>query len=221
MTNNCSQTNIKGAMTFVSVMRPFVLENRKRNLVCMNEGQDGFSDSVEEAEPWALSLNGSNPTGPPKHHVGKWTTEEEVYSLHLIQLFGNGTLLDCKESTTLRAYLSEKLNCKPMRITKKYSAEVYDGKLLYADTDSEDPSPAHLISIRENYLQPKLKRSHKKKVAKDYRSSTSITAPIELLEGTDVESNMGSGATAHGDEDLEGRLTPEDFDLLANISWEL
>jgi hypothetical protein len=200
-----------------------VLESRnKRKIVCMNEDYDGIFEIDEEAEPWALSLNGTSPAGPPTHRVGKWTTEEEVYSLHLIQLFKKGTLSDCNEGTSLRTYLSEKLNCKPMRITKKYSTEVYNGKLTYAHTDdANDPNPAYLISIRDNYLHPKLKRSHKKMKANNHLSSTSITAPFGLLEGTDVESNMGSGTTAHGDEDLDGRLSLDDIELLANLSWEL
>jgi hypothetical protein len=199
-------------------------ESRKRKVVCMNGGQDGFSDSDEEAEPWALSLNGSNPTGPPKHRVGKWTTEEEVYSLHLIQLFKSGTLTDCNEGTSLRVYLSEKLNCKPMRITKKYSTEVYNGKLMYAHTDdAKNPNPAHLMFIRDNYLHPQIKRSHKKKIAGDLRESTSITAPLGLLleEGTDVESNMSSSGTAYGDEDLECRISSDDFEILSNLKWEI
>jgi hypothetical protein len=200
-------------------------ESRKRKVVCMNGGQDGFSDSDEEAEPWALSLNGFNPTGPSKPRVGKWTMEEEVYSDHLIQLFKSGTLTDCDEGTSLRVYLSDKLNCKPMRITKKYSAEVYNGKLMYAETDANDPNPAHLMFIRDNYLHPQIKRSHKKKMAGDLRESTSITAPLGLLleGGTDVESNMSSSGTAYGDEDLEEcrLLSSDDFEILATLEWEI
>mmetsp|Transcript_33934 Transcript_33934/g.34570 ORF Transcript_33934/g.34570 Transcript_33934/m.34570 type:complete len:158 (-) Transcript_33934:283-756(-) len=52
---------------------------------------------------------------------GKWTVEEEAYTTKLIELFLAGQLdSDIQEGDTLRAYLSKKLNCKPMRITKKY-----------------------------------------------------------------------------------------------------
>ena len=51
---------------------------------------------------------------------GKWTAEEEAYVERVIRDF-NGGLLDAAPGTTLRSYLSAKLNCDPMRITKKFS----------------------------------------------------------------------------------------------------
>jgi hypothetical protein len=50
---------------------------------------------------------------------GKWTTEEEEYTKQAITDFCSGTLNDCAEGMSLRAYLSQKLNCDPMRISKK------------------------------------------------------------------------------------------------------
>jgi hypothetical protein len=176
-------------------------ENRKRKVISLIDDQN--TDSDKEEEPRGLSAHGSNPAGPPIYRGGKWTSEEEVYSLHLIQLFCAGTLLDCKEGTTLRAYLSEKLDCKPMRITKKFSTDVYDGKLLYIGSDAIDPDPAHLISIRDSYLQPKRKRSHKKKVRAGERgASTSITAsvgPSWLLKGTTFAAAAAASAVARPD----------------------
>jgi hypothetical protein len=183
----------------------------------MNEGQDGFSDSDDEAQPWALSLNGTVPAVKPTIHAGKWTTEEEVYTEHLIALFVKGALSDCEEGTTLRAYLSEMLNCKPMRITKKYTTEIYDGKLLYVDTDAKEPSPVYLAAVRGNYLQPKVKRSHKKKMAVDYVASTSIIAPVGWLGSTDEEAMMDPDSSC-SDEDLDGQLTPKDIEMLVNLS---
>ena len=40
---------------------------------------------------------------------GKWTTEEEAYASKIIQLFNRG-MLHIPSGTTLRSYLSEKLN---------------------------------------------------------------------------------------------------------------
>jgi len=40
---------------------------------------------------------------------GKWTSEEEAYVNHIINCFHEGTL-PIAQGTTLRSYLSEKLN---------------------------------------------------------------------------------------------------------------
>lgn len=46
---------------------------------------------------------------------GKWTVEEEAYVARVIQDFNSG-YLDAPAGTTLRSYLSEKLQCDPMRV---------------------------------------------------------------------------------------------------------
>lgn len=48
--------------------------------------------------------------------------EEEEYTAGIINHFTKG-LLKLPEGTTLRAYLAEKLNCDPMRITKKFTGK--------------------------------------------------------------------------------------------------
>jgi len=54
---------------------------------------------------------------------GKWTPEEERFANALIKEFEKGTILDCENGCTLRAYLSRKLHCAPMRISKKYAGK--------------------------------------------------------------------------------------------------
>jgi hypothetical protein len=61
---------------------------------------------------------------------GKWTTEEEAYVARVIQDFNSG-YLDAPAGTTLRTYLSEKLKCDPMRITKKFTGEACIGKRVF------------------------------------------------------------------------------------------
>ncbi len=60
---------------------------------------------------------------------GKWSTEEENYANELIHEFEAGTLVDCLDGCTLRAYLSKKLNCAPMRISKKFAGQCI-GKVI-------------------------------------------------------------------------------------------
>lgn len=48
----------------------------------------------------------------------------------VIQDFNSG-FLDAPAGTTLRSYLSEKLQCDPMRITKKFTGEACIGKRVF------------------------------------------------------------------------------------------
>lgn len=61
---------------------------------------------------------------------GKWTAEEEEFTSRIIHYFSTG-LLTLPEGTTLRSYLSEKLSCDPMRITKKFAGASCLGKRVY------------------------------------------------------------------------------------------
>jgi hypothetical protein len=61
---------------------------------------------------------------------GKWTPDEENYANKIIYLFNQG-LLPIPAGTTLRGYLSEKLHCDPMRITKKYAGASCIGKQVF------------------------------------------------------------------------------------------
>lgn len=54
---------------------------------------------------------------------GKWTTDEEAFANKLIAEFEAGSLTDCVEGCTLRAYLAKRLNCAPMRISKKFAGQ--------------------------------------------------------------------------------------------------
>jgi hypothetical protein len=56
--------------------------------------------------------------------------EEEEYTSRIIHYFGIG-LLTLPEGATLRSYLAEKLNCDPMRITKKYAGASCLGRRVY------------------------------------------------------------------------------------------
>lgn len=61
---------------------------------------------------------------------GKWSYEEEIYANYLINLFEEGLLEDCPEGSSLRSYLSKKLSCSPMRISKKYAGK-FIGKVRF------------------------------------------------------------------------------------------
>ena len=52
---------------------------------------------------------------------GKWSGEEETFANQLVIDFETGALRDCEDGCTLRSYLARKLNCAPMRISKKFA----------------------------------------------------------------------------------------------------
>ena len=60
--------------------------------------------------------------------------EEEAYSTAVIRHFRAG-LLRLPDGLTLRGYLAEKLNCDPMRITKKYAGAACLGKRTFSFQD--------------------------------------------------------------------------------------
>eukprot|EP00607_Mallomonas_marina_P000790 CAMPEP_0182431544 /NCGR_PEP_ID=MMETSP1167-20130531/50054_1 /TAXON_ID=2988 /ORGANISM="Mallomonas Sp, Strain CCMP3275" /LENGTH=217 /DNA_ID=CAMNT_0024618015 /DNA_START=6 /DNA_END=656 /DNA_ORIENTATION=+ len=51
---------------------------------------------------------------------GKWTTEEHDYANMIVSCFKAGYAPGCGQ-TTLRCYVAEKINCNPMRVSKKFS----------------------------------------------------------------------------------------------------
>jgi hypothetical protein len=65
--------------------------------------------------------------------------EEEEYTSRIIHYFSIG-LLALPEGSTLRAYLADKLNCDPMRITKKYAGASCLGRRVLHFQDRPQPS---------------------------------------------------------------------------------
>ena len=72
---------------------------------------------------------------------GKWTPEEQNFSEVLIQAFLAGLVPDCADGTTLRAFLSRRLHCAPMRITKKFAGATL-GKSIFSRTGQLDAGDA-------------------------------------------------------------------------------
>ncbi|KDO29057.1 hypothetical protein SPRG_06112 [Saprolegnia parasitica CBS 223.65] len=67
---------------------------------------------------------------------GKWTREEEAYTTRLIGDFTAGLLTDVTNGTTMRSWLSAKLRCCPMRISKKFVGEQSIGKRMFERNES-------------------------------------------------------------------------------------
>lgn len=90
------------------------------------------SDSIQIHSTSRASPASSDSTPKQGQNLrrGKWTLEEEAYVARVIQDFNNG-FLDAPAGTTLRTFLSDKLSCDPMRITKKFTGDSCIGKRVF------------------------------------------------------------------------------------------
>lgn len=105
---------------------------------------------------------------------GKWTIEEEAYVARVIQDFNSG-YLNAPAGTTLRSYLSDKLHCDPMRITKKFTGDACIGKRVFhpavrcpSNTAAIDKAQAELDALERRWrrrLEMQQRESFKKAAA--------------------------------------------------------
>ena len=144
-----------------------------------------------------VSLSGSEGDASPGtgRRCGKWSAEEEAYTARLIECFDAGSLATCgapasvsllfgprrarargssaaflrraEEGMTLRAFLSKKLNCSTMRISKKFAGKKCLGKQIYvrkvaAEGGDDDAALAALekafVDSAQNRPPPRAKR---------------------------------------------------------------
>jgi hypothetical protein len=83
---------------------------------------------------------------------GKWTVEEEAYVARVIQDFNSG-YLNAPAGTTLRSYLSDKLQCDPMRITKKFTGDACIGKRVFHPAVRCPSNTAAVDKAQVSYLE--------------------------------------------------------------------
>lgn len=116
---------------------------------------------------------------------GKWTAEEEAYAAVLIQHFRTGALQDCEDGTTLRSYLAEKLECIPMRISKKF-AGIKIGKEIFRRGPTSAEVAMQLNYIRELFVQStsKKRKRIKRKMMKAAQAKSDVPADNNT---TDIE----------------------------------
>ena len=104
----------------------------------------------------AQLLNPKSKSSVKFRRSGKWSAEEEALALQLIVEFESGTFgpEDCPSGCTLRSFLSKKLSCAPMRISKKF-AKKQIGKLIYTPRPNlvDDPPDHSLLKhLEDTYL---------------------------------------------------------------------
>ncbi|CAH0493249.1 unnamed protein product [Peronospora farinosa] len=153
---------------------------------------------------------------------GPWSHGEEVYAAALIDCFFKG-VLDIAEGTTLRAFLSARLCCNPMRISKKLSsesiAEIRIPKklgsstyVLHAEVTPEEQADTEesLRSLQDMYLHSSSKKRGSVLGSKRPRSAVSSASRLQAATrvGTDSDATkLDSKAHSVGN---KVRETPKD-----------
>mmetsp|Transcript_28217 Transcript_28217/g.28508 ORF Transcript_28217/g.28508 Transcript_28217/m.28508 type:complete len:260 (+) Transcript_28217:49-828(+) len=107
---------------------------------------------------------------------GKWSHEEESYANGLMFAFKNGLVSPtASEGKTLRCYLALKLNCVPMRISKKFPRYEGLGVRFFnrpgVTQEQMTAFQAELSILREKYLE-----AERKKVIRRNRSAPPLSS---------------------------------------------
>lgn len=111
-----------------------IKSNKENNEVHLIKEKYKMNSQTKKQKNKNIVIKGSS-KGKLKMRAGKWTDEEEKYTKKIIEDFKTGKLSDCAEGRTLRGYLSDKLNCNPMRISKKLAGQRM-GKFTYKSNNT-------------------------------------------------------------------------------------
>lgn len=131
-----------------------------------------------------------NAVGTPIRR-GKWSPEEEAYAQAAIRDFNSGHL-DAPPGTTLRTFLSEKLQCDPMRITKKFTGDASIGKKVFHPAVRDAPdilkdikkSQANLEHFYQNWKQRLESQEHE--MARKTMAAAAVSVASSLCDNPNV-----------------------------------
>ena len=116
-----------------------------------SRGESPTGASSEDGPPQFITTKLSGKKSGSMRRRGKWTVEEEAYVARVIQDFNSG-FLDAPAGTTLRTFLSDKLNCDPMRITKKFTGEACIGKRVFHPAIRSPNNSAAIDKAQVNFV---------------------------------------------------------------------
>eukprot|EP00985_Skeletonema_marinoi_P024291 scaffold16790_cov204-Skeletonema_marinoi.AAC.11 len=132
-TSEASQDNMTKTLPTISDgSQPMALS--PADISSPTNNKSGKDNGTDESNPTPGSQSEQNKSNLRR---GKWTPEEEAYARAVICDFNTG-YLDAPIGTTLRAYLSGKLECDPMRITKKFTKDDSIGKKVFRPAAQHD-----------------------------------------------------------------------------------
>lgn len=124
---------------------------------------------------------------------GKWTAEEQAYADRLIRNFEAG-LLPLENGATLRAYLSKKLNCDPMRISKKFAGARCLGKQIFLKRGDE--AVVDQMSNEEEEVLKQLEAEFQRSISNTSSGSSSRRRNRSTKDSANSSSSNSSSAAA-------------------------
>ncbi|KAE8877934.1 hypothetical protein PF005_g13893 [Phytophthora fragariae] len=155
----------------------------------------------------------STPSASPVRYFrrsGPWSHDEEVFAAALIDCFFKG-ILDIAEGTTLRAFLSARLCCNPMRVSKKLAsesiAEIRIPKKLGSSTyvrhggvtmEEHLEAEEALQKLQDRYMHSSTTKGRRVLGSKRPRQSRvrrPLVSAIETDSDTELDSDEHSGAS--------------------------
>lgn len=140
----------------------------------------------------------------PPLRKGKWTIEEEMYTSAIIREFERG-MLDCAPGTTLRSYLSEKLHCDPMRITKKFAGDASIGKRVFTPCKHTAETAMEVARVRAELNDTA--RSFLSHLQRSNFTYGSASSGISAKSRRASASNLAAAAPAQSNGKLSGKYS--------------
>lgn len=141
-----------------------------------------YSGKKSDADPTTVAtIPVSKPVSKPvpkKLRKGKWTIEEERYASRLIHYFQHG-LLGVADGTTLRAFIADKLECDPMRISKKFTGNERIGKQIYKSSEKSIDN----YSVQVMAVEKELRILESRFRAREWPETHSRSKEFDILNG--------------------------------------
>eukprot|EP00934_Nitzschia_sp_Nitz4_P003184 Nitzschia sp. Nitz4//scaffold62_size106224//32147//33416//NITZ4_004348-RA/size106224-augustus-gene-0.88-mRNA-1//1//CDS//3329555832//3174//frame0 len=144
--------------------------------------QETFTSTHDPSSTSPLGESKRESKSPPAATLrrGKWTVEEEAYVARIIRDFNAG-YLKAPAGTTLRSYLSDKLQCDPMRITKKFTGEESIGKRVFHPADKNVVNQEAIEQAQAELVE--LERRWRRRLEMQQREATKRVPPPTVPQG--------------------------------------
>ena len=110
--------------------------------------------------------------------------EEEEYTTRVIHYFSSG-LITLPGGKTLRSFLAEKLQCDPMRITKKYAGAACLGKRIHNLCESPQFTPQEIDTAKREIEM--LEERFRMRLALGDGATLPPLQPAPVIRGTTLE----------------------------------
>lgn len=148
---------------------------------CVDSSETSLRTDAEESSLETSLTNEQNASGA-SFRKGKWMVQEEEYTSRIIYYYNLG-LLTLPEGQTLRSYIAKKLNCDPMRITKKFTGACCIGKRVFSTCNKNSITKAEIEAAEKDLEQLEARFRQALETENDgYRSSDIMKRTAMLAE---------------------------------------